>query len=439
MNKLQILPEETLSLQVQEPIVRTGAPVIHPKRITENGQYSAKAEGASGFDPVEVAVDLKPAFDTGYTTGYKIGAKDGAEVGYAKGKNDAEANAIALVNEGIAGCDLGIEEADSIEQIPEKIDEVCLASQEQGFQAGMSAGYDNGKVDGAQNALDAVNGELIPRGLEGADSVGEIPDRLDDAFITLESNGYESGYNKGYEDGVAEGGTEDLNAVLTEQETLIATLQDTLRGKASGGGDNHYDAFWDAYQQNGNRTDYNMAFGGAGWTDETFKPKYPIAPVGKAATENTFYAAEITNIPDGVLDFSQVTYCYMTFRLSKLITSPPLDLSNCTEGGAHWLFSQCPNLKEIKTLTVSEGVTYTNFVLQCAALEKITFAGTIGQSLSFVGSPLLANESVQSIIDHLKDLTGATAQTLTFHATVGGKLTQAQKDAISAKNWTLVY
>lgn len=231
-------------------------------------------------------------------------------------------------------------------------------------------------------------------------------------------------YQAGYDDGAAAGGGGGGGGYDEGYEA----------GKQA-----EYDAFWDAYQQNGNRTNYSMAFGGVGWTDETFKPKYPIAPVGEAGTESTFWTSEITNIPDGLLDFSQVTYCYMTFRQSKLITSPPLDLSNCTEGGVHWLFAQCLNLKEIKTLTVSEGVTYTNFVLQCAALEKITFAGTIGQSLSFVDSPLLTNESVQSIIDHLADLTGATAQTLTFHATVGGKLTQAQKDAISAKNWTLVY
>jgi endonuclease I len=49
------------------------------------------------------------------------------------------------------------------------------------------------------------------------------------------------------------------------------------------------------------------------------------------------------------------------------------------------------------------------------------------------------NDSVQSIVDALKDLTGATAQTLTFHADVGGKLTDAQKATITAKNWTLVY
>ena len=35
-----------------------------------------------------------------------------------------------------------------------------------------------------------------------------------------------------------------------------------------------YDRFWDAYQDNGNRTDYRMAFCSTSWTEENFKPKY---------------------------------------------------------------------------------------------------------------------------------------------------------------------
>ena len=197
-----------------------------------------------------------------------------------------------------------------------------------------------------------------------------------------------------------------------------------------------YDAFWDAYQQNGNRTDYNMAFGGAGWTDETFKPKYLIKP---AKAEITFFGSMLTTIPDGILDFSGVKNGYQTFRSGAFVTLPKIDISNCSEG-TNMLLSYCPNLKKIKTLVVSEQTNFNaNAFNSLPSLEDIEIEGTIAKSVSFWSVPLLTNESVQSIIDHLKDLTGATAQTLTFHATVGNKLTQAQKDAISAKNWTLVY
>ena len=63
-------------------------------------------------------------------------------------------------------------------------------------------------------------------------------------------------------------------------------------GKAESGGsdDGGYDkgytdgqeaersAFWDIYQDNGNRTVYQNAFSGAGWNDETFTPKYDMKP-----------------------------------------------------------------------------------------------------------------------------------------------------------------
>jgi len=73
-------------------------------------------------------------------------------------------------------------------------------------------------------------------------------------------------------------------------------------------------------------------------------------------------------------------------------------------------------------------------------LEEVYFMpGTIDYSINFASSPNLIDASIQSIIDGLADLTGGTAQTLTLHATVGGKLTDAQKATITAKNWTLAY
>lgn len=231
---------------------------------------------------------------------------------------------------------------------------------------------------------------------------------------------------------------------ILPEETLILQVLEPMGAAVDtaaffeAGKKTQYDAFWDRYQENGNRTDYRYAFSGIGWTDETFKPKYPIKPVGDAGAESTFYASQMTHFPDGLLDFSKVTLAYMTFRLSKLVTAPALDISNCIRGTS-WLFGQCGDLKEIKTITVSEKVTFANFAYACPALETITFAGTIGQNLSFQWSPLLSQDSVQSIIDALKDLTGTVSQTLTFHKDVGGRLTAEQKAVITAKNWTLVY
>ena len=102
------------------------------------------------------------------------------------------------------------------------------------------------------------------------------------------------------------------------------------------------------------------------------------------------------------------------------------------------MFSYCPKLRKIQTIPIAEDANQLDFT-NINALEDISFCGVLPVNVSFAQSPKLTTESVQSIIDHLKDLTGETAQTLTFHATVGGKLTAEQKAAITAKNWTLVY
>lgn len=205
---------------------------------------------------------------------------------------------------------------------------------------------------------------------------------------------------------------------------------------AGGGGDNYYDTFWDSYQQNGNRTNYAFAFAGAGWTDETFKPKYPLRIVGDA--EGAFQKSAISAIPVA-LDISQCNSLYYTFTFcNNLVRLPRLDISKVQS--AVYTFRECYSLEEIACLVFSENTKVEhNIFYNASNLKHLTVEGTINTPFALYHCSALSNESVQSIIDHLKDLTGATAQTLTFHATVGEKLTQAQKDAISAKNWTLVY
>jgi len=117
-------------------------------------------------------------------------------------------------------------------------------------------------------------------------------------------------------------------------------------------------------------------------------------------------------LPDGIHITSWNYFAYYVASLKKVIGR--IDLSGNTSNGAS--------------------------INACANLEEVYFMpGTIEASINVGGSPNLIDASSQSIIDGLADLTGATAQKLTFHATVGAKLTKAQKEAIAAKNWTLVY
>lgn len=125
-----------------------------------------------------------------------------------------------------------------------------------------------------------------------------------------------------------------------------------------------------------------------------------------------------------------------------------IDFSECNNGkinprGANesrYAFRRCDKLKEIKgELDLNTLVEEASGMFQeCHALEKITFKEqTITVNLSFSYSKVLNDESIQSIIDGLKDLTGTTAQKITFHTDVISKLTESQITQIGAKNWNL--
>lgn len=201
-----------------------------------------------------------------------------------------------------------------------------------------------------------------------------------DIVVTAENgDGYDNGYNEGLE-----------------------------AGKQA-----EYDKFWDTWQQNGNRTSYIACFAGQAWTDELYNPKYPINATSNAGEMFKYSQITSTKVP--------------------IVT----DLGYTTS-----VFQGCTKLKTIPSLKVTErNQTFSVWFNDCRALEEINFTedSVIANSISFFQSPLLNTASVNGIINALKDLTGATAQTLTFHATVGGNLTDEQKAAISAKNWALVY
>jgi hypothetical protein len=175
-----------------------------------------------------------------------------------------------------------------------------------------------------------------------------------------------------------------------------------------------YDKFWDMFQENGNMGNCTALFAGVGWTDETYNPKYPIV-----ATNN---AGEL-------------------FRYSK-ITSTKVPITIDNTGSNYGVFLGAYSLKTITSLKVAERLTsFEAWFSGTSSLVEINFTedSVIKADISFAVSTKLNTTSVDSIIHALKDLTGAAAQTLTFHATVGANLTEEQKAAITAKNWTLVY
>jgi hypothetical protein len=266
------------------------------------------------------------------------------------------------------------------------------------------------------------------------------PDAMAVKVESVHAAGYTSGWDQGLQDGQAlgrqEGYADGKNAGIEE-------------GKQA-----EYDAFWDAFQKNGQLDKYQYVFAGNDyldngvWNDTNFKPKYDIILGWGYTGEKVFYGCGVSNIAEtlerlGVkFDTTKCGHMYQMFQNTATSRIPELNCTNAhTNASTYGLYYTFANskVKTIDKLIVPENLKYEGTFNGCSNLENITFEGVIGNSISFANSPLLTTESVQSVIDHLKDLTGATAQTLTFHATVGGNLTDAQKATITAKNWTLVY
>lgn len=197
--------------------------------------------------------------------------------------------------------------------------------------------------------------------------------------------------------------------------------------------------FWDIYQDYGRRTSYNQytgAFLGDAWTDENFNPKYPMVPTDAGYMFRATRIADLTK--EGVvLDFSQCKQFGYTFAYSWLKKLPFIDLSLATNTTSTFNGLDLVDSLHLRFSETTPGGS--DMFYNMTGLVHLRMEGTIAKSIGFSSSNKLSTDSVQSVIDHLKDLTGQTAQTLTFHATVGGKMTAAQKAAITAKNWTLVY
>lgn len=205
----------------------------------------------------------------------------------------------------------------------------------------------------------------------------------------------------------------------SQSETLNTLVPKILQISGEGGGDSgsydegytdgkqaQYDEFWDGYQQNGNRTNYNNAFFGYGWTSKTYKPKYPIT----------------------------VKYGNGTFQQSSITdTIQPITFQSGANGSN--VFLSCTGLVTIQPITVTSDIKFTGWFSNCGKLTNITFTGEIGNDIDFSASPLLSHDSIINIISVLINTT--TTKTLSLGTTNLAKLTDEEKAVATEKGWTL--
>ena len=239
--------------------------------------------------------------------------------------------------------------------------------------------YADGKADAEKTVLAMVNGELAPRGLECADNVDEIPTRLDDGFESISSGSWHSGYDKGYEDGSAAGGGED-----------------------------------------------DLPYGYIK-VDPTWNSWYMLCANRPSMVQSLKYE-----------DSANATHFVSVFQSCNVEIIPRLDLRKATTIQNMFIYSS--KIVEIGEMEIPKVTVADNAFAGCTGLERISFVpNCINVSINFASCSKLDDASIQSIIDGLADMTGQTAQTLTFHNTVGLRLTFEHHQALSVKNWNIVY
>lgn len=243
---------------------------------------------------------------------------------------------------------------------------------------------------------------------------------------------YEEGYNSGHEDGKTEG----LDTAINLQEEFLADKPQT-----------YYDAFWDIYQLNGSKTFYPYAFAGTGWRSETFKPKYPIAPIGATGCEGMFYyfariksydneMIDFTEI-NKILDFSGCTKATNTFR-NACIKNLYCDFSNCTQLTKTFA-TDSGGMIDFITLKVSEKATsYTETFSYASSLTDLKFTedSVIAGSINLQWSKNLNKASIENIISVLSKTTNSLTITLSSEA-VNNAFTPEEWEALEATktNW----
>lgn len=197
-----------------------------------------------------------------------------------------------------------------------------------------------------------------------------------------------------------------------------------------------YNRFWDSFQRNGTRVSYYNAFAGPGWTIETLKPKYRIAP------KETQYADQYCtglffhcNRGNPTIDFRTIAHL---FDFSQLVNAVNL----FGEARMDYITANLPKASSLSgafaqmwgathttiTLTVSERCTnYNNCFASSSKLTNLFFTdgSVIAASIDLQSSPLI-KESITSVVNALSAT--ATGKTATFKKT-------AKEAAFTADEW----
>lgn len=202
-------------------------------------------------------------------------------------------------------------------------------------------------------------------------------------------------------------------------------------------GDEHYDTFWDSYQQNGKRTDYRYAFSGKGWNDTTFKPKYDISISGKDG-EYMFMLTLIKDLENiGItIDTSNATSLRSMFINGANITCFPLDLQKCTDINS--IFGWNNTVEKVTLNNIPNTLAFNSAFISCFSLKKLFITGEIGKDISFSYCSHLELESAKNVLTHLVNYKGTGKEhsySVIFHNNIWDLLDAEGETSPNGTTW----
>ena len=238
-------------------------------------------------------------------------------------------------------------------------------------------------------------------------------------------------------------------ATITENNQLIkAKTQEVFEAGIEAGKKAEYDAFWGNMYPDLNNVGGTYTFAGRSWNDYTFNPPQVITL--KGSCNSCFYNSAVTDISKKV-SFKNVTSISSAFQFASTKVIGNIDVTTLTTPRLTSTFANS-KVVTIGVLKVVENTTYPTTFDGCTALENIRFDGEIGNNISFADSPLLSQDSIESIITHLADFSstdtgdyGSYAHTLTLSDAAWSRFATEDPDTATSasslcdyRKWNLV-
>lgn len=336
--------------------------------------------------------------------------------------------------------------SEKLAAVAENVDRVYMAGENYGnkigYDFGYAAGYEDGKTEGGGgNAeLPSLDAPAEPSDIrlgkevlnaDGEKVTGTMPEYDSvDTQLNLDNSSYHlpEGY---YKDCLVNVDSTGLRAAAKADEQVIVRAEnrkflveviiepasdiysDGIKtGEEHGRGLERHE-FWDAFQFNGTRADWNYAFYGEGWTDDNFFPIYDILFNN---CQMVFERSKITDMKQRLADcgvkliFGEDALSLYYFFRNAAITHLP-EIGGTSVTNAEGAFLSCSKLQSIDKVVLSDtkSCSCTRMFNGCSALTEVRFNENIRPTnLVLSACKKLSKDSIENIVKAIaKDHTGS--------------------------------